>query len=125
MFTLRLFDIDKSLEIDSSTKDFKTVYNEEAVNQSIDVFLTNPYRIGRGLTNSLFTSVFADIGIKKEIDIQRDIEIEMERNYPFISVRYIDVTSIPEQRKIKVFLRWSLKGTEVTGDYTRYWEQRT
>jgi len=118
---LKLFDLDYDLQADSTTNDFKELYNVDAINQSIDIWLTTPYRIGEGFTNNLLSLVFSDINLKTEDDIRNEILDEMENNYQFLEVQNLRIESDPKNRRIYVSLDWMVKTYEVSGNYSRYW----
>jgi len=119
---LQIFDMDIDLQESPETKDLTDVYNEDAVNQSIDLFVTYPYRISKGLTNRIFTKIFSDLTFKTETDIIRDIEDEFEENYPLLELNNVEVERIPNLRKLKIKIDWKIRGYELSGTYKRYWE---
>jgi hypothetical protein len=118
---LKLFDLDLDLKQDSYTKDLKELYNIDVINQSIDIFLTTPYRIGKGFTNSLFDKVFTDINFKNNIDIARDLEEEFTINYQLLKINDITIESDTKNRRIFVRLDWAVKDFGISGNYSRYW----
>lgn len=119
---IQVFDIDYDLEEDSSTKDLTVLYNEDAINQSIDVWISVPYRIGVGYTNSLINQIFIDIQLKTEIDLARIIQEEFERNYYMLKLRGVIVESDPNNRRVYVSISWELRDyPEISGTYQRYW----
>ena len=118
---LQLFDIDYDLQEDPDTKDLKELYNEDAINQSIDLWLSHPYRIGVGNTNTLINYLFTDLIVKTEQDIANIISREFDRNYQMIRLLDIDVVSELNKRRIYVKLEWELKNYDVSGIYTRFW----
>jgi hypothetical protein len=121
MADLKLFDLDYSLNIDSRTRDFKEIYNSEVVNQMIDLYIGTPYRIGQGLTNNIFQTLFTDITLKTQEDLQIELQDQFERFFQFIDVLDLTVEPQPEKRRIWVRLTWSLRGSTIAGYYTRYW----
>jgi len=66
---LQVFDIDYDLKEDSTNKDFKDLYDKDAINQGIDIWISMPYRIGQGLGSTPPTSTniksigFGDINL--------------------------------------------------------------
>jgi hypothetical protein len=118
---LQLFDLDYDLKEDPNTKDFKELYNEEAVNQSIDIWISMPYRVGQGYTNSIISRVFTDLNYKEIVDFQRDIATEFERNYPMLQLINLKVTPDTVKRYLYVSLSWKLVKFDLYGQYTRYW----
>jgi hypothetical protein len=123
MANLNLFDIDIDLQKSPDTNDFVELANHECVNQSIDLFITNPYRIGKGLTNRIFASVFSDLNSQTEDDLADSILEEMELRYPFLTVEGINVESDHRNRRIKIKMYWSLREGALSGEYQRYWYQ--
>lgn len=119
---LQLFDIDQDLIEDPTTKDLKEIYNEEVINQSIDLWISVPYRIGEGMTNNILATIFSDLNTKTEIDLVRDIEESFEDNYQMLLLRNVEVESDPENRRIYVSIDWSIKNfPNISGTYNRYW----
>jgi hypothetical protein len=121
---LQLFDIDYNLKEDPNTRDLKELYNIDAVNQSIDIWLTVPYRIGKGLSNGLLAQVFINISQKTTIDIQRDIEDEFKRNYQVLNILQVLVTPEPVNLRYKIKVYWQIPNTSVSGVYNRFWYNR-
>jgi len=120
---LSVFDIDLDLQVDNTTRDLKELYDDEAINQSIDIWISVPYRIGVGYTSSLIGLVFTDIGQKTDSDIADDIESEFERNYQLLKLNSVQVESDENNRKIFVKIDWRLKDYPLAGTYQRYWEK--
>ena len=118
---VKLFDLDLDLQEDITTKDFKEIGDEEVVNQSIDIFITTPYRIGQGITNNLLNVLFTDMKTKTKFDIMRDIEEEFEEHYQLVKIDRLDVDLDYNNRRIYVILEWSLNGFDMSGKYSRYW----
>lgn len=123
MARLDLFDIDMSLEVDPSTRDLKTTYNEEAVNQSIDLFLTNPYRIGVGLTNRIFSMVFSDMKVEQIADLKDTIETEFRRSYYLIAFKKFNLIPDSGNRRMLASIDWYIPKSTLSGQYVRYWHQ--
>jgi len=120
-FQVQLFDIDLDLKVDPNTNDFKELYDEDTVNQSIDLFLSNPYRIGTGLTNGLFNMLFTDIQVSTVEDIKRVIREEFEYNYPMVIIDSLIVHKESNQRRIRISMRWTLAEVSLSGTFDRYW----
>lgn len=120
---IQLFDLDYNLDVPSDTKDIKDIYNEDAVNQSIDLWIMVPYRLGVGLTNNLAQILFADINVKTEEDIKEEILTTFSRFYSALNIDYLKVDSDPNNRRIFVSLNWSLKNYNLSGNYTRFWNE--
>jgi len=121
MATVKLFDLDQSLKEDPTTKDFKELYNKDVVNQSIDIFLSNPYRIGVGLSNRIFDSVFADMNGSTDFELSNSLKTSFANDYPFIQIQSLKVTTDPTQRRLKIQMIWNIPNFQLTGDYTRFW----
>lgn len=116
-----IFDIDKSLKADTLTKDFKDIYNEDAINQGIDIYLTNPYRIGHGTVNTIFSSLYMDIANGSEDGLIRSITDSLSKTFPEIVVKNIVAEPQPSQRSIYIRVEWEMSLYNITGTYTRYW----
>ncbi len=118
---LRVFDIDYDLKMDPDTKDFKELVNEEAVNQSLDLFITTPYRIGIGYTNNLLNILFTDLTQKTKNDVIIEIQESLTDNYQILDWNVIDVDIDYIKRTIYVYIEWSFKDFDLSGKYSRYW----
>lgn len=123
MAELNLFDINYDLTTDPTTKDFREIYNEEVVNQMLDLYIGTPYRIGQGLTNNIFYNLFSDITLTTEEDLQIELQDQFKRYFQFLNVLDLEVTPEPEKRRIYIRLTWSLRGTTIAGFYQRYWSE--
>jgi hypothetical protein len=120
---LKIFDIDYDLTIDPNTKDYKELYNEDAINQSIDLWLSHPYRISLGWQNALINYVFSDLTNTTEDEIRDIVEDELARNYQIISVQSVEVEIDYNKRRIYISVSWRLADfPSVAGVYTRFWE---
>jgi len=116
------FDIDFDLVEDPDTKDFKELYNVDAVNQAIDVWILMPYRIGRGTTSSLISQIFRDIRPQNETVLKQAIQEEFRERFQMIRVLNLDLESDPNKRQIWVSIDWRLKDYQyIAGQYARYW----
>ena len=116
-------DIDLSFIPDPDTKDLKDIYQVEAVNQSIDLFISNPYRIKQGLTNNIFTMVFSDLSYADSYTLSSMVSNQIVNNYRILDIISLVVEPIIEKRKYYIKLVWRLKNTTLSGTYERYWEQ--
>jgi len=121
MANIDLFDVDLSLKEDTLTKDIKEIYNEDVINQSIDIFVSNPYRIGVGLTNQVFDRVYTDIVTENLFELEQDLVQEFQENFNIITVNELTVEPINGNRALKIQLFWTLTGYELQGTYRRIW----
>ena len=123
MPVIELFDVDMNMQVDPLTRDLKTLNNEDAVNQSIDLFITNPRRIGVGLSNTIFEYVFSDVSLTSVSHLTDDIKEQFKQGYPLLTIKTFIITPEPTKRRLKVYMEWSIDETTLTGVYTRYWNQ--
>jgi len=121
---IQLFDLDQSLKLDPATKDFKELYNQDAINQAIDLFIANPYRIGVGLSNSLFDSVFTDLVGSETQELGFRIRKEFQENFTILRITSLFVSPEPEQRRIRIQLVWEMADFNLTGSYLRFWNAK-
>jgi hypothetical protein len=118
---IQVFDLDKTLTEDPETKDFKEVYNEEAINQAIDLWVNTPYRIGQGYTNSLLSMVFSTIDSNMPFELQSVIQQEFTNNFTVIIVTSLVVDTMPNERMVKIKMGWKMRQYNISGVYSRYW----
>jgi hypothetical protein len=119
-----LFDLDISMAPDAVTGDLTDLYNEEAVNQSIDLWISSSYRVERGNTSGVGNYLFTDLDNKSNEIIKQEIQQEFEDNFSIINVDDLQVESDTQTRKIKINISWSLKNINISGEYSRYWNQK-
>ena len=119
------FDIDASLTVDPDTKDLKELYNDQAVNQAIDIFISNPYRIGVGTTNRIFDMVFNDVRFVDINDLTITLEDNFKRGFNLIAFNEIIVIPQPNKKRYRITLNWFIPNTDISGTYDRYWNQPT
>jgi len=118
---VQVFDIDAALVNDPTTKDLKELYNEDAVNQAIDLWINTPYRIGVGYGNGILTSLFESMTSDMPNELQNLILKEFKNNFTMVTVKGVKADSFPNERMVKVQLSWQLTGYALSGVYTRYW----
>jgi len=118
-----LFDIDTSLKVDPSTGDFQEVIGAEVVNQALDIFITNPYRVGIGLTNTLFNTIFTDLDALSEDTLIANITTQIETFFRIIEIKGLQIQVFAPERKIKISLKWKLRNFNVVGELNRFWSQ--
>lgn len=124
MASTRLFDIDQALKPSAVTGDLVDLYNEKAVNQSIDLFISNPYRIGEGLSNTIFSSIYTDFQEDDLVDFQASLAQSLARDLPILEVVDLQVFPEPLLRRIRVQFVWRLKGFSMTGKYNSFWQNK-
>lgn len=101
----------------SSPSVFKTTYTtKDAVrNNLINYFLTEP---GERIENpnyggGLRSFVFEQIAQDNLEDLKENISVKISNNFPLVSVKALDVLTIPDENVITVVIKYIVKNTGI------------
>jgi len=101
----------------SSPSVFKTTYTtkDSVRNNLINYFLTEPgERIenpnyGGGLRSFVFNQIAQDT----LEDLRENISIKISNNFPLVSVKSLDILTIPDENVITVIIKYVIKNTGI------------